>query len=179
MVQRRPHDSVSTFDPKTRWDIWALSLQGERKPVPVVRSDFDEREAMFSPDGKWIAYSSDESGRAEVYVQPFPGPGLKIPVSIAGGAQAYWRRDGKELFYVATDNRLMAVPIRVVAERNTIEPGTPTPLFVTNLGGIIAQGLLRRGYAASADGQRFLMLNAGDEPNSAPIRLILNWKPKP
>src|SRR2546425_2443179 len=78
-------------DPKMGFDLWALPLDGDRKPFPVVQTNFEEREPQFSPDGKWIAYQSNESGRFEIYVQPFPGPGRKSLVSANGGAQARWR----------------------------------------------------------------------------------------
>ena len=99
----------SSGDPKTRTDIWALPMRGGGKPFPVVQTSANERQAQFSPDGKWIAYQSDRSGRTEVYVQPFPGPGAQSPMSTNGGVQVRWRSDGKELFYVALDGRLMAV----------------------------------------------------------------------
>src|SRR5262245_13801410 len=105
-----------SFDPTMSRDIWALPLDGDRKPFPVVRTDFEERDAQFSPDGKWIAYHSNESGRFEVYVQPFLTPGdtqkTKVQISTSGGAQVRWRSDGHELLYIAMDDRLMAVPMR-------------------------------------------------------------------
>ncbi len=125
----------SNFDPKTGIDIWALPMDGDRKPFPVVRTNFDEDLAQFAPDGKWIAYQSNESGRYEIYIQPFPGPGNQTQVSTSGGAQVRWRRDGKELFYIALDGRLMAVPIRVASTAQTIEAGSPLPLFATRVGG--------------------------------------------
>jgi Tol biopolymer transport system component len=85
-------------DPTMGWDLWALPLEGDRKPFPVVQTRFSERDPQFSPDGKWIAYQSDESGRHEIYVQPFAGQGGKSQVSTEGGAQVRWRRDGRELF---------------------------------------------------------------------------------
>ncbi len=100
-----------SVDPTTGHDLWALPLDGDKKPFPVVRTNSNEPYGQFSPDGKWIAYQSNESGRDEVYVQPFPGPGAKVRISTNGGAQMRWRRDGKELFYIALDGRLMAVPI--------------------------------------------------------------------
>ena len=124
-----------SIDPKTGSDIWALPLDGDRKPFPVVQTNFDERDGQFSPDGKWIAYQSNESGRFEIYVQPFPGPGGKSQVSTNGGAQVRWRRDGKELFYIALDGRLMAVPIRLASNGQAVEAGTPVPLFATHVGG--------------------------------------------
>jgi Tol biopolymer transport system component len=90
-------------------DLWALPLDGDRKPVAVARMPFSEDYGRFSPDGHWIAYQSDESGPYEIYVQPFPGPGAKTQVSTTGGTLPTWRRAGRELFYLAND-RLMAVP---------------------------------------------------------------------
>ena len=165
-----------TFDSRTRFDIWALPQQGDRKPFPVVQTQFDEKDAQFSPDGKWIAYASDESGRMEVYAQHFPGPGGKIAISTSGGAQPRWRRDGQELFYLAPDSRLMAVPIAF--SRDAIDPGAPVPLFATHVGSV-AQGIARPQFAVSADGQRFLMNNLSEDANLSPITVILNWARRP
>jgi len=144
-----------------------------------VQTDFDERDGQFSPDGKWIAFESNESGRYEVYLQPFPGPGARVPVSAGGGAQVRWRRDGRELFYIALDGRLMAVPIGIGGADRAPEIGAAVPLFTTNVGGAILQGIARQQYAVTADGQRFLMNVLVEEANASPITLILNWKPKP
>src|SRR5260370_6130941 len=81
---------------ETAFDLWAIPLDGDRQPFPIVQTEFDEREGQFSPDGKWIAYASNQSGRVEVYLRPFPGPGGDLRVSAAGGAQRRWRRDGNE-----------------------------------------------------------------------------------
>ncbi len=91
------------LDPKTNWDLWVLPLSGEQKPFPFLETDFDERQGRFSPDGKWIAYTSNASGEWQVYVQSFPASGGKWQVSTNGGAQPQWRRDGKELFYLSPD----------------------------------------------------------------------------
>src|SRR5262249_36739050 len=107
--------------PKGGVDILALPMDGDPKPFPVVQTNFDEDLAQFSPDGKWIAYQANESGRYEIYIQPFPDPGSHTQVSTNGGAQARWRSDGKELFYIALDGRLMAVPIRIASSSQTIE----------------------------------------------------------
>jgi eukaryotic-like serine/threonine-protein kinase len=162
--------------PATGFDIWALPLFGDRKPFPVVQTQFDERDAQFSPDGKWIAYQSNESGRFEIYVQAFPGPGGKLQVSTAGGAQARWRRDGRELFYIGLDQQLMALPIRVDATHQSIEPGAPVPLFATHVGGAVQQTAPLQQYDVSADGQQFL-LNTITEQDAPPITMLLNWKP--
>jgi hypothetical protein len=92
--------------------LWALPFNGDRRPFPVARTTFVEAFGQFSPNGEWVAYQSNESGRPEVYAQPFPGPGLKLKSSTNGGAQMRWRQDGHELFYLALDSRMMAVPIR-------------------------------------------------------------------
>ncbi len=162
---------------KTGLDLWGLPLGGDRKPFPVVQTNFDELGAQFSPDGKWIAYESNESGRYEIYVQPFPGPGSKLEVSTNGGAQVRWQRDGKELFYIALDGRLMAVPIRLASNAQTIEAGAPIPLFATHVGAALSYPF-RQQYDISPDGQRFLM-NTVIEEAASPITVILNWKAKP
>jgi hypothetical protein len=160
------------LDPKTNFDVWALPRDGKQEPVPVVQTNFVEGFARFSPDGKWIAYQSNETGRSEVYVQPFPGPGARLPISTTGGAQARWRRDGKELFYIGLDNRLMAVPIRLAATGATAE--APVPLFPMRIFGPV-QG--DTWYMVSSDGQRFLVNTVREEATS-PLTVILNWKPK-
>ena len=160
----------------TGFDLWALPMFGDRKPFVVVQTNFEERDGQFSPDGKWIAYQSNESGQTQVLVQPFPGPGGKLQVSADGGAQVRWRADGRELFYVSPDGRLMAVPIRPAADRRSLEAGAPVPLFATRIGGA-APGMNRQDYVVSQDGQRFLI----DVPESvaSPIAVVLNWKIKP
>ena len=108
---------------KTGWDVWALPMSGanasptgrnnqemlgDHKPLPIVNAPFEERQGQFSPDGRWVAYQSNESSRSEIYVQPFPGvSGGKWQVSKAGGTQPRWRHDGKELFFISLDGKLM------------------------------------------------------------------------
>jgi Tol biopolymer transport system component len=167
----------NTVDPSRRADIWALPMEGERRPFPVVQTSALEHVAQFSPDGKWLAYQSDESGRHEVYLQPFPGPGGRSLMSTNGGVQVRWRQDGKELFYVALDGRLMAVPVHLAADGRTAEAGAPVALFLTRLFAI--QGLnIRQQYMPSPDGQRFLV-DTVTESVESPVTVILNWKPKP
>ena len=165
-----------SLDPKRGVDIWALPLEGGRKPFEVVHTDFNERVAQFSPDGTWIAYQSDKTGRYEIYLQPFPGLGVDSRVSIDGGAQVRWNPNGKELFYIATDDRLMAVPIRYVSNGKAVEPGTPRGLFQTNVGST-AINTNRQQYAVSPDGQSFMMNSVLGEASTPPITVILNWKP--
>ena len=157
--------------------IWAVSPEGDRTPFPVVETTLGAQSAQFSPDGKWVAYQSRESGqRMEVFVQRFPGPGARAQISDGGGVQVRWRRDGGELFYLAPDNRLMAVPIRLNSERSSVEVGTPMALFAARPSGN-SQAASNRQYMVSADGQRFL-IHAPAEV-MLPITLVLNWKPNP
>ena len=153
-------------------DLWALPLGGTQKPFPVVRTPFNEDEGQFSPDGRWIAYRSNESGRDEVYVQPFPGPAGKQQVSTAGGSQPRWRRNGKELFYVATDTKLMSVPMALPPEGQALKVGVPVPLFRTRLVGVDQP---KAQYAVAPDGQRFLMNVIADEVTASPITIVQNW----
>jgi hypothetical protein len=154
-------------DPKSKNDVWVLPLFGERKPFAVVQSEFNEWQAQFSPDGKWIAYVSDQSGIPQVYVQAFPTQTGTWPISIAGGIQPRWRRDGNELFYLAPDRKLMAVAVKTTA---TFEAESPRPLFETTLDA----SQLRQTYAVSNDGKRFL-LNAMIESSVPPLTVVQNW----
>jgi len=160
---------------KTKFDLWVLPLSGERgqqKPFPFLQTEFNETHAQFSPDGRFIAYVSDESGRAEVYVQSFPASGGKWQISTGGGDQPQWRRDGKELFYLAPDKTLLAVP---VAAGDAFEPGSPVALFATRvpLGSLTSD---RNHYVvAGDDGGRFLINNLVEEGNKNPITFVLNW----
>jgi len=124
------------YNSKNKGDIYAVPLFGDRKPFPVVRTAFNERNAVFSPDGHWLAYESDESGQNEVYVIPFAGGGGKWQVSVNGGANAHWRSDGREVTYFSPEQKLMAVPIAMHASSLTI--GTPQMLFSTTGDGVAA-----------------------------------------
>jgi serine/threonine protein kinase len=172
----------ANLDPKTGFKVLALPMDGDRKPFPVVGTNFNEDLAQFSPDGKWFAYESNESGRYEIYIQPFPDAGGQTQASTNGGAQVRWRRDGKELFYIALDGRLMAVPIRIASNPRTIEAGSPVPLFATRVGSASYPNNwlydVNWQYDVSVDGQRFLM-NTIIEEAPSPITVILNWKAKP
>jgi len=152
-------------------------MEGDRKPIPVVRTDVDERDAQFSPDGKWIAYQSNESGHYEIYVQPFLRPGNRLQVSDTGGAQVRWRRDGRELFYIALDDRMMAVAVNLAPPGGqAIDVGRPEALFATRVGGAV-QARNRQQYDVSEDGQRFLM-NVTSQESVSTITVILNWRPR-
>jgi Tol biopolymer transport system component len=162
------------FDPKTKGDLWLLPTSGERKPKPFLQTPFNETDGRISPDGKWMAYVSDESGNSEVYVTGYPEPRGKWLISTNGGTQPEWRREGRELFYRAPDRKLMAVPI----ERGAgFEAGRPQPLFELppEPGPWIQGGGDQRVYAPAADGQRFLISRPIGEESSAPITVVLNW----
>ncbi len=143
-----------------------------------MQTGFDEIEGQFSPDGRWLAYASNESGSYEIYIRPFPEPGGKWQVSTSGGPQPRWRQDGNELFYVAPDNRLMAVPIRVTSDARSVDVGAPIALFPTRLASganIAAAGFAARAqYAVAPDG-RFLMNVTTDDAVGSPITIVQNW----
>jgi len=160
-------------NPETKSDLWVLPLQGERKPAPFLRTEFNESSGQFSPDGHWIAYTSDESGSDEIYVREFSsgsaqGSGNAAGrwlISKRGGTDPRWRGDGKELFYVASNGKLMSVDI---SPKPSFEAGAPRPLFQLPPGFI--------GVEVTADGRRFLIgapvaLNA-----PAPFTVVLNWQ---
>jgi Tol biopolymer transport system component len=150
-------------------DLWILPLQGDHKPYQFAQSQSFQMTAYFSPDGKWIAYSSNESGRLEVYIRPFPGPGGKWQISTEGGWYPHWRRDGRELFYVSADGKLMSVEVK--ANGTSIDVGAVRPLFETRL----YYGLLSgNAYDVSADGQRFLVAYEPQQSNSE-IALVADW----
>ena len=152
-------------------------MQGDRKPLPLAQEAFDERTAQFSPDTRWIAYESNESGQYEIYIRPFPDPGARTRVSIAGGVQPRWRADGTELFYVSPDSRLMTVPVRLPSTGTSIVLGSPTPLFLVPVVSTV-QGGVTFEYDIARDGQRFLVNTLVEEPPT-PISLILNRRPIP
>jgi Tol biopolymer transport system component len=158
---------------KSGSDLWAVPLAGDRKPFEVVRTDFDEGLGQFSPDVRWIAYQSDRTGRVEIYLRPFPGPGADLLVSTDGGTQPRWSPNGKELFYVGEDDRLMAVPIQFSADGKTAEPGKPVSLFATALG---RQYVYRQRYVVLAN-DRFVTNSYVESGTASPITVILNWKP--
>jgi serine/threonine-protein kinase len=160
--------------PTTGFDIWLLPMEAGRlptaadKPQPFLRTEFDERWAVFSPDGRWLAYGSDESGRYEVYVQPYPGPGGKWLISTAGGYHPLWApdREDLELFY-HDGNKMMVVPIET---EPSFSPGTPKTLFELKNASVVPP------FDISPDGQHFVMIQKGEQ-SAAPtqLRVVLNW----
>jgi serine/threonine-protein kinase len=151
---------------ETGSDIWILPLEGDRKPQPFLRTKFNEWFPVFSPDGHWIAYGSDESGRAEIYVRPFPGPGGETQVSTEGGDRAVWSRDGRELFY-RNGSKLIAVPIEL---KPSFKPGTPRLLWEGNY-------LVTGHYFDVMPGaKQFLFIKEVERPHTATgINVVLNW----
>jgi serine/threonine protein kinase/Tol biopolymer transport system component len=151
-------------------EIDVLPLAGDRKSYPFAKSQFPERSGHFSPDGRWVAYTSREPGREEVYVAPFPGPGGKWQISSSGGRMPRWRRDGRELYFIAEDYTLMAAEVE--AGQNKFEVKKMRPLFRVNLA---PEALERSGsYDVSPDGTRFV-INASSDETQPPITLVLNW----
>jgi hypothetical protein len=149
-------------------------VQGDRKPQVFLKTRFDETMGQFSPDGRWVAYQSNESGMYQINVRPFPGPGAQRQVSTGGGIEPRWRRDGRELYYIAPDGRLMAAPM--AGNGATLEPGAPTALFLPRIAfGGGAYGA-RPQYAVAADGRLLINVPAQDA-GIPPITLVLNWKP--
>ena len=152
-------------------------VEGERKPIRFVQTEFDEFDGAFSPDGKWIGYTSDETGRFEVYLQAFLGgnaqaPRAKWQVSTKGGSRLRWRRDGKELYYVAPDGDLMSVPVKTDP---TLVAGAPKKLFHTGISDSFSSSNNISGFAVAANGQRFLIDAPLGEQIPAPITVMLNW----
>jgi Tol biopolymer transport system component/predicted Ser/Thr protein kinase len=159
--------------------LWVLPLQGDRKPVPFLRAEFAQREGRFSPDGRWVAYVSNESGRYEIYVRPFSpdllggtsNAGGKWLISENGGTSPIWRQDGKELYYIAPDGKLMAV---TVSAGSSFQAGIPKVLFQAPPSGGPGQVFPPK-LAASPDGKRFLFL-VPEKQEAAPLTVVLNWQ---
>jgi eukaryotic-like serine/threonine-protein kinase len=159
------------LDPKTKQDVWVLPLGPQTTALasfPFLRTEANEAAAVLSPDGNWIAYNSDESGKYEVYVQSFSGGGGKRQVSTGGGLGPRWRGDGKELFYHAADGRLMAVPVKIGAG---FDADTAAPLFEFRAGG----NLITPYYDVTRDGQKFLLATIVESVSNAPLTVVVNW----
>ncbi|MCU1289588.1 MAG: serine/threonine protein kinase [Acidobacteria bacterium] len=160
---------------RTRRDVWALPMSGERREYLLLNSPFDETSPHLSPDGRWLAYASDETGSYEIYVQSFSADGGKLGadkkrVSTSGGVLPAWRRDGSELFYVAADASLMSSAVKSGAAE--FEFAAPKPLFKTRM---LAQVLGFHEYDVSPDGNRFLVGTLVGDSKAQPPTVILNW----
>jgi eukaryotic-like serine/threonine-protein kinase len=160
-------------NPKTKSDLWVMSLNGDPKPIPFLRTEFNERSGQFSPDGHWVAHTSDESGKDEIYVREFssgfaqgaPNAAGKWLISKGGGTDPRWRGDGKELFYVDSGGKLMSVDI---SARPVFEAGAPKPMFQLPPGSI--------GGGVTADGTRFLIGVPVAQSASVPFTVVTNWQ---
>ena len=160
-------------NPGTGYDLYALTTEGEHESAPLVATPFNDSNGEISPDGRWLAYQSNESGQDEVYVRPFPDVSAgRWQVSTGGGTRPLWSRNGRELFYLAADGRLTTVPVETAG--STFAMGNPVRVleraYVSSAPG--------RPYDVSTDGRRFLMIKAGGgEEGAAPSQLIvvLNW----
>jgi eukaryotic-like serine/threonine-protein kinase len=153
-------------------NLWTLPLFGELTPFAFVQGSFWAAQGQFSPNGRYLAYASEETGRREVYVQRFPQHLGKWQVSTSGGMEPTWRRDGQELFYLGPDNKVMAVDVKTDSAQ--FEAGVPKPLFQAQLIG--GAGFWRNRYVVSPDGQRFLMIvPAGEQTKPSPITVVVNW----
>jgi Tol biopolymer transport system component len=155
-------------DPKTGWNIMILPRTDLAKPVPFRATPFNESNAEISPDGKFISYNSNESGRNEVYVQSYPGPGRTWQISTAGGTDAHWRQDGKELYYRSLDQKLMAVDVQT---GETFQAGIPRALFQAQ----VATGAAVTKYRPDRSGQKFLFVAPMGRDALSPTTVVLNW----
>ena len=154
---------------KGHWDLWVLPMFGDRTPYPYLQASFNRSQARFSPDGKWVAYASDESGQPEIYVETFPASSSKWRVSTSGGTQPSWRGDGKQLYYIAGDRSLMSVE---VSGGSQFESGVPQKLFTTR---VLTMTDFRNAYLPSSDGKRFLINSEIERLEGAPINVVVNW----
>lgn len=158
-------------NPKTKKDLWTLRVS-DRKAEPFLRTPFNEAGPTFSPDGHWVAYSSDESGRYEIYVQPFPGPGGKWQISTDGGLEPAWNRNGRELFY-RSGKKMMAVEVGTT--QSSFTAGKPKLLFQSDYVSV-SPTQPNTAYDVSPDGQRFLMLKeTGRAISNTQINIVQNW----
>jgi dipeptidyl aminopeptidase/acylaminoacyl peptidase len=166
------------LDSKTGADIWVLPLSGDRKPYAFAQSKFSESHPQFSPDGKWVAYSSDQSGKWEIYVQPFPPIGPKWQISTNGGFFPRWRGDGLELYYTEQTQGGKIMAVGVSSEGVTFKAGSPKPLFESPYVNFPHAGWYHT-FAVSADGQRFLIPRTVSKDQnklaSQPINVVVNW----
>jgi hypothetical protein len=151
---------------KGRSDIWVQPLGTDAKPYAFLEGPHDENFGRFSPDGRWVAYMSDESGQPEVYVMPFSGAGGKWQVSAAGGSYPRWRGDGRELFFLSADGKMMSVSVD--ATTSAFKLDAPRTLF--QAGAALQVGYQ---YAVTRDGERFLINTAAS--SSYPVTVITDW----
>ena len=156
-------------------DLWMVPVSGDRTPLPWLHTAFSENRAQFSPDGHWVAYTSNETGRGEVYVAAFPGPGGKVRISPAGGSHPRWRGDAKEIFFLTPANALSAATVALQAGHLQVD--AVQPLLNVRLGRQGVPGWIGYMYDVSSDGQRFLVnVDTSGEVESSAISLVVNWR---
>jgi Tol biopolymer transport system component len=153
------------IDPKTRSDIWVFPQFGDKKPFPYLNSEYAEDAGRLSPNGQWLAYVSDESRRAEVYVQTFPEPGGKWPISTSGGQFPVWSRDGRELYFIEADRKLMAVEVK--GDGRSFQASVPKPLF--EVAALAA-------FDVSKDGRFLIQVPVEQGPSNVPLTVVENWQ---
>ncbi len=154
-------------DPRTGFDSWILPIENGKDPYPFLQTQFNEGGPVFSPDGKWIAYASNESGRSEVYVRPFPEPGGKWQISTDGGSRPRWMNDGREIIYITDNGTIMSAEISI--RESAIDVGTVRPLFETRA------SMIRSTYDVTPDGQLFVIDSLPEGDDAEMITLIVNW----
>ena len=157
-------------------DIWVLPMSGDLTPRPFLRTRANEQDPRFSPNGRWVAFTSDESGREEVFVVPFPGPGGRIPISSQGGTDPRWRQDGTEIFYMGPRQTLMAAGVN--GRNAEFEVGTVSRLFEAAFRTENYQGYGPGSvYDVAPDGQRFLanLVTGTEQPAETPLTIVTNW----
>jgi Tol biopolymer transport system component len=155
-------------DRKTTNDLWVLPLTGDRQPLLFLQTPFAEFYGRFSPDGRWIAYTSNDQGRNEVYVQTFPASGGKWQISNNGGTQSRWRSDGKELYYLSNDGKLMVVEVK---PGGSFEASALRALFDL----APSRALGGNGYVLTAAGDRFLFVTEPEQAASQQFTVVTNW----
>jgi Tol biopolymer transport system component len=152
-------------DPKTRSDIWVIPQFGDKKPYPYLNSEYAEANARLSPNVQWLAYGSDESNRPEVYVQTFPEHGGRWQISTSGGSFPVWSRDGRELYFIGADLKLMAVEVK--GEGKSFQAGVPKPLF-----GVAAVAR----FDVSKDGHFLIQVPVEQGTTNVPLTVVVNWQ---
>jgi dipeptidyl aminopeptidase/acylaminoacyl peptidase len=163
------------IDPKTRNDLWVVrSKDAVAEPLPF-NTPFNETQGKVSPDSRWIAYVTDESGKDEVWVASFPSGEIRRQVSVGGGSSPEWGEDGKEILYVSVDKRFMAS--RLSAERTDVDVSSPRALFqvkeMLEFDRLVFP--TSNAYVAASNGQRFLVAIRARDPNAPPITIVVNW----